>query len=26
LETRGPDHIKEVRKELIEKGYSPDTL
>jgi threonine dehydratase len=26
LETRGPDHIEEVKKGLIEKGYSPRTL
>ena len=26
LETRGPDHIEEVKKGLIEKGYLPRTL
>jgi threonine dehydratase len=25
LETRGPDHIEEVKKELTKKGYSPRT-
>jgi threonine dehydratase len=26
LETRGPEHIREVKKGLREKGYSPQTL